>query len=110
MKRLILLSTLWLLLITAFSCGKESVNPEFITLKIASTTKDCQGFIPQKCLQVKENDSANWHYFYSQIQGFTHEEGYEYEVLVIRKEIENPPMDSLGYEYFLVKEISKTKQ
>ncbi|MBO0950152.1 DUF4377 domain-containing protein [Fibrella forsythiae] len=109
MKRAIGLSTLWLLLITVFSCGKEPVNPEFITLKIASSTKDCNGPFPRKCLQVQENDSPNWQYFYGYIQGFVYQEGHEYEVLVIRKQIENPPMDGPGYDYWLVKEISKRK-
>ncbi|NID11360.1 DUF4377 domain-containing protein [Fibrivirga algicola] len=110
MQRALTLSAMLLLLLTALSCGQEEVNPDLLYLKIASTTKDCQGFIPQKCLQVKEKDSDNFQYFYNQIQGFTHEEGYEYEVLVIRKDIKNPPADGFGSEYFLVKEISRTKK
>lgn len=113
MKRVITLCALFLTLLTALSCGKEKeipVRPGSIYLRIASTTKDCNGPFPRKCLQVKENDSPNWEYFYDYITGFTYEEGYEYELFVKRETVANPPADGSSFSYTLVEEISKTKR
>ncbi|QQY34713.1 DUF4377 domain-containing protein [Chryseobacterium gleum] len=63
-----------------------------------------------KCLQVKENDSENWTNFYSSIEGFTYEPGYEYVLKVKTEKIENPPADASSIRYTLVEQVSKTKK
>ena len=80
------------------------------TMIIASETKDCTGVAPMKCLQVKEKESGNWENFYSNIEGFTYEPGFEYTLKIRTEKIENPPMDGSSIRYILVKEISKVKK
>lgn len=102
MKKLILL---FIVLISA-SCTTENT----VRYTVASETVDCTGVGPQKCLQVKIGDSDNWQYFYSQIEGFNYEEGYEYVLDVKEEEKEHTPADASSIRYILVKEISKIKK
>lgn len=80
------------------------------TFIVGSETVDCTGVAPMKCLQVKENSSDNWSNFYSNIEGFTYEPGYEYVLKVKTENIANPPADGSSIRYILVKQISKTKK
>ncbi|WP_299666921.1 DUF4377 domain-containing protein [uncultured Polaribacter sp.] len=80
------------------------------TYIIASKQIDCQGVGPQKCFLIKENQQESWQNFYSAISGFEYEEGFEYEILVSEKEIENPPQDSSSIAYTLIKVISKVEK
>lgn len=81
---------------------------EIVKYTIASKTIDCEGVAPQKCLLVKRGDATEWEYFYDAINGFTYEEGYEYELEVREIEVENVPADASSIKYELVNEISKT--
>lgn len=114
MKRLSFLTTLCLLLTLALSCRTDSVTPSVwpivSSLQIASTTRDCNGPFPRKCLQVKEDNAANWQLFYNSIDGFTYKEGYEYVVVVRREPVPNPPADGSSIRYILVDEVSKIKR
>jgi len=80
------------------------------TMIIASQTVDCTGVAPMKCLQVKEKESDSWGNFYSNIEGFTYEPGFEYVLKVKTEKIENPPMDGSSIKYTLLKQVSKTKK
>jgi len=80
------------------------------TFIVASQTVDCTGVAPMKCLQVKEKASDSWQNFYTNIEGFTYEPGYEYVLKVKTEKIENPPMDGSSIKYTLVKQVSKTKK
>lgn len=80
------------------------------TFIVGPQTVDCTGVAPMKCLQVKETQSGAWTNFYSNIDGFTYEPGYEYVLKVKTEKIENPPMDGSSIKYTLVKEVSKTKK
>ncbi|MFC7345754.1 DUF4377 domain-containing protein [Chryseobacterium zhengzhouense] len=80
------------------------------TFIVGPETADCTGVAPMKCLQVKEKESGNWENFYSNIEGFTYEPGFEYTLKVRTEKIENPPMDGSSIRYILVKEISKVKK
>ncbi len=80
------------------------------TFIVGPQTADCTGVAPMKCLQVKENASGNWTNFYSNIEGFTYEPGYEYVLKVKTEKIENPPADGSSIKYTLVKQVSKTKK
>lgn len=77
---------------------------------ITPETKDCVGVGPMKCLQVKETESAPWQNFYSKIEVFTYEPGYEYQLLVRTEKRENVPADASTIKYILVKEVSKKKK
>ncbi|SEW09523.1 protein of unknown function [Chryseobacterium wanjuense] len=80
------------------------------TLIVGPQTADCTGVAPMKCLQVKEKPTENWTNFYSNIEGFTYEPGYEYVLQVKTEKIENPPADGSSIKYTLVKQVSKTKK
>lgn len=80
------------------------------TFIVGPETADCTGVAPMKCLQVKEKESDSWENFYTNIEGFTYEPGYEYVLKVKTEKIENPPMDGSSIKYTLVKQVSKTKK
>ncbi|GAA4154841.1 hypothetical protein GCM10022217_12360 [Chryseobacterium ginsenosidimutans] len=80
------------------------------TFIVGPETADCTGVAPMKCLQVKENASGEWTNFYSNIEGFTYEPGYQYVLKVKTEKIATPPADGSSIKYTLVKQISKTKK
>ncbi len=80
------------------------------TFIVGPETADCTGVAPMKCLQVKEKESDTWQNFYTNIEGFTYEPGYEYVLKVKTEKIENPPMDASSIKYTLIKQVSKTKK
>lgn len=80
------------------------------TFIIASETADCTGVAPMKCLQIKEKPTDNWSFFYSNIEGFTYEPGYEYVLKVKTEKRENVPADASSIKYTLIKQVSKTKK
>lgn len=101
-----------LILISFAQCSSTSKvsNPSEKTMFIAAETKDCVGVGPMKCLQVKETESAPWQNFYSKIEGFTYEPGYEYKLIIRTEKRENVPADASSIRYILVKEVSKKKK
>lgn len=105
MKTIIFLSTSVLLLLT--SCMQKSNT---VTYTIASQNADCSGVGPQKCLLVKKGNATEWEYFYSNIEGFNYEPGYEYQLEVKEEKQKNVPADASSIKYTLVKEISKVNK
>jgi hypothetical protein len=93
--------------LTIFSC---SLKLETVRFVVASQTADCMGAFPQTCLLVKIGDNADWQFFYSHIEGFDYEEGYEYVLKVRIENRENTPADASSIRYILVKEVSKTRK
>ncbi|WP_353161352.1 DUF4377 domain-containing protein [Myroides odoratus] len=86
---------------------KETQN--IVTMYVGPKQVDCTGVGPMKCLQVRETEDGEWTLFYSSIQGFEYEEGYNYTLEVRKEDVPNPPADAPSIRYILVKEISKTK-
>lgn len=101
------ITIIFLIMFSIISCENNDIMSIEKTLIIASKQVDCIGFVPQKCFLVKENSAQNWEYLFESISGFTYEEGFEYEVLVSEKEIENPPQDASSIQTSLIKVISK---
>lgn len=95
---------------TFISCENNEIITIEKTLIIASQKADCIGVAPQKCLLVKESTAQNWEYFYSSISGFSYTEGFEYEVIVSEKEVENPAQDASSIETTLIEIISKVEK
>ncbi len=85
-----------------------SATGEVMTLYVGPFLADCVGVAPQQCLQVKTSPDGEYQLFYDTIQGFEFEEGYEYEIIVSRTEVENPPADASKYQYSLVEVVSKS--
>lgn len=77
------------------------------TLFVRETLADCEGEGPMKCLPVREKETDEWTLFYSEIEGFTHEAGYRYELRVEVKPRANAPADASSLEYRLVKVVAK---
>lgn len=92
------------------TANSQTANSAEKTLFVSSETKDCTGVMPMKCLQVRENAADSWGNFYSNIEGFTYEPGFEYELKVKTEKIANPPMDRSSIKYILVKQVSKVKK
>lgn len=86
---------------------KAEVRPIFI----GPTTQTCSnGVMQMECLVVKWTDKQpEWEFLYNQIEGFTYEKGFEYELLVETKTVQNPPADGSSVSYKLVREVSKKK-
>jgi len=103
------LATALLVIMQCTAAANTSAGDEK-TFIVGPQTVDCTGIAPMKCLQVKETQSGNWTNFYSNIEGFTYEPGYEYVLKVKTEKIANPPMDGSSIKYTLVKQVSKTKK
>lgn len=104
MKKII---SLLIIVLAMFSCSQK---PETVRFIVASQTADCMGAFPQTCLLVKIGDNTEWQFFYSHIEGFDYEEGYEYVLNVRMEARENTPADASSIRYILVKEVSKTRK
>lgn len=105
MKKLFYLTFLFTVLFSSCSTSKDTVR-----YTVASQYGDCVGAGPQKCLFVKKDKQPDWQFFYSSIEGFNYEEGYEYVIDVKEEKRENVPADASSIKYILVKEISKTQK
>ena len=104
MRILVFLSMSLFLLMA--SCGGGDTSK----YTVASQNADCIGVGRQKCLLVKKGNAKEWEYFYSNIEGFDYEPGYEYVIEVRETTEENVPADDSSIRYTLVKVISKTEK
>lgn len=86
------------------SCASQK-NTEKLT--VASVQADCMGVAPQKCLLIKFSESPEWVFYYSGIDGFEYEAGFEYVLEVKKHVVDNPAADQSSIRYELVKVISK---
>lgn len=81
---------------------------EQVTLYVGPNRQPCMGVAPQLCLQVKENPEDQYSLFYSTIEGFDFEAGFEYELLVNKQTVPNPPADASAFRWTLIEVVSKT--
>ncbi len=79
------------------------------TLFVASERVPCTGVAPMQCLQVREASDRPWQYFYSEIEGFTHEPGYAYELRVREEKVADPPADGSSLRWQLLEVVSKVR-
>lgn len=94
------------LLLSACNVSDKTVEKSII---IAAETKPCSaGEMQKECLQIKwAKDQSDWELFYNDIEGFTYQNGFEYELLVSEEKVANAPADASGLKYKLIKEVSK---
>lgn len=78
------------------------------TIYVAAHRVSCEGVGTQQCLQIKEDPDANWTLWYDEIKGFTHEEGFEFVLLVQEETQNNPPADGSSISLQLIDIVSKT--
>lgn len=85
--------------------GIRVVDKKERTIHIAPELVDCEGMAPQKCMIVDGK------FFYSQIAGFTFEEGTEYELRIelVYLNPEDVPADGSSIDYRLIEVISERK-
>lgn len=83
--------------------------PEEITLFVGPVQVDCVGVAPQKCLLVREDPAQEYTMFYDQIEGFEFEEGYTYELRVLKEPVANPPADASSIRWVLVSVDDKSR-
>lgn len=81
---------------------------ENVTLYVGPNREPCTGVAPQICLLVKENPEDEYSLFYSTIEGFEFEPGFEYELLVNKQTVPNPPADASAFRWTLIEVVSKT--
>ena len=87
--------------------GSEA-SGETMTLYVGPELQGCVGVAPMECMMVRENPEDEYQLFYSQIEGFTFEPGYEYELIVMVEDVPNPPADASSKKYTLVEIVSQT--
>jgi hypothetical protein len=95
--------------VPACNAMQTTGSPDETTFYVASYTRTCTGMYEMQCMLVREDPNGQWLNFYDQIAGFTYEPGYEYVLVVGSREIPNPPQDSSSREYWLVRQVSRTR-
>ncbi|MBP5278641.1 MAG: DUF4377 domain-containing protein [Prevotella sp.] len=61
-------------------------------------------------MQIKEKGDTRWKCVpFFTITGFSYEKGYEYELVVKKTTIANPPQDATNVSYELIRIVSKQK-
>jgi hypothetical protein len=78
-------------------------------LLVNSALVNCTGVAPMKCMQVRHSAQEPWGLFYTGIEGFTFEPGYNYRLKVQVTEVENPPADASSLRYTLIEQLEKNK-
>lgn len=107
-KKIIYLLGTVLFSISLLSCDSEGVHSKILI--VASQTRCCFGEGKQTCLLVKEHKNQKWTLHYGGIEGFSHQEGYEYILSVKEIEIKEPMMDGLSAKTVLINIIRKEKK
>jgi hypothetical protein len=79
-----------------------------LTFYVGPREVECFGFIPQKCLLVKDRPEAEYTWFSDPIEGFTFEPNYEYTLKVIRRHRPKTMADQGTLTWHLV-EVSAKK-
>ena len=96
-----------LLLSSALLLSAYQSAPTTETLYIQDKLADCVGVAPMKCMQVRSQPGESWGLFYQQIEGFTFEPGYRYQLEVTKEQLADVPADAPSLRYQLVKVVSK---
>ncbi|WP_242092148.1 DUF4377 domain-containing protein [Aestuariivivens sediminicola] len=101
---------LFIVSIVILSCSNDESAQEAI-LKVNHYKLTAIGLDKTLVLMVQENENIgtdNWSYIYDGIDGFVYEFGFEYQLKVIKKSLNNPPADGSSIVYELIDIISKT--
>ncbi len=99
----------------ANSCSMVGIDPndiESIEMRINHHKQTAVGLGPQMVYLVQEEDEIggeDWKYLYEEIEGFTYESGYLYDLRVRKINVQNPPQDGSGLKYVLKKVVSRER-
>jgi hypothetical protein len=90
------------------ACGNLfGPNERVVTMDIAPQLVACVGVAPQQCLRVREHPDTAWTLFYTGIEGFQFEPGFEYTIRVAVRRISDPPADGSSLAYRLLSILRK---
>ena len=98
------------------SCSSDDDNKDIVeqvTIFVSAETGTYQN-VPDnnyvEGMMIREQgESTSYCVSFQTITGFTYERGHEYELLVKRTTLANPPQDSGKYRYELVRIVSDKK-
>ncbi len=106
-----------LILLTVITALVSCVNDnepvdrqETVLLYVSATPGQATGMTGStySCMMVKEKGGSSWNPCdFQGITGFTYEQGYDYELLVMKTTYANPPADGADYDYTLIEVVSK---
>lgn len=91
------------------ACAPTGGSSTGTTLYVGPYQVPCTGVAPQMCMLTREDPKDDWTLFYDQIEGFEYEPGYQYELLVQKQEVENPPADASSIRWTLLEIVSKER-
>jgi len=120
MNKKTIITALLVSLFGLVSCNSEDDNEdkvEQVTIYVSSETGvyydmwlDPERENPIVGMQIQEKGANRWSCvsFYT-IKGFTYEKGNEYELLVKKTTLANPPQDDVNVRYELIRIVSQRK-
>ena len=98
------------------SCNRDSIyedKVEQVTIYVSAETGlfyNVPNNTPEEGMMIRVDGEENYICVaFNTITGFTYERGHEYELLVKRTTLANPPQDSGKYRYELVRIVSQRK-
>ena len=98
------------------SCNRDSIyedKVEQVTVYVSAETGlfyNVPNNTPEEGMMIRVDGEENYICVaFNTIAGFTYERGHEYELLVKKTKLANPPQDSGKYRYELVRIVSDSK-
>src|SRR5688572_13757936 len=88
-------------------CSITGPSERIVLMDIAAEPVACVGVGPQQCLRVREHPDTAWTLFYSGVEGFIYEPGFDYTLRVAVRAVANPPADGSARAYRLVAILRK---
>ena len=115
MNKKTIITTLFAAILGLASCNRDSNyedKVEQVTVYVSAETGMFYN-VPNTSLEEGMLIRIDHEYYicvaFNTIEGFTYERGHEYELLVKRTTLANPPQDSGKYRYELVRIVSDKK-
>lgn len=99
------------IVLAAAACSDGTGGPEAGVEKevlVAHFVSDCVGVAPQRCLSVRESTDDEWTLWYDPIEGFEHEAGYEYRLMISETRVADAPADASSIRWTLIEILEKT--
>lgn len=104
MKNVLLCFTLLLFIATSAMAQDEASE---MLIHVSPVEQTCTGETEMTCLVIRELPDGELSLFYTTIEGFEYEAGFEYQLSVNVTEVENPPADASSIAYELVEIVAK---
>ena len=119
MNKKTIITALLVAIIGLASCSSDNDNEdkvEQVTVYVSAETGtyyslfDAEREQPIEGMQIQERGEIHWRcVHFATITGFTYEKGNEYELLVKKTTLANPPQDASNIRYELIRIVSQRK-